>query len=276
VTIYAAANAGPGDPPVTTPTNVYTSKITLTQASNLPTMTNVQDAESGRASFTSGQWVGIYGASLSNTSRAWALSDFTGGVTTGSPLPSKLDGVSVTIAGQAASIYYVSPTQLNVLSPSSLTSGPASVVVTNNGNISATFTATVAQASPSFFYYAAGGNLYPLAVHVSDGALVGDPAVLSGTEKAHPGEVIEVFANGLAPAQGGIIVPVTQFPQQVTITAGTTALVTSAPYLVAAGEFRVNATLPATLASGTYALTMTVPNGSTSTSGVTILLPVGP
>jgi uncharacterized protein (TIGR03437 family) len=150
------------------------------------------------------------------------------------------------------------------------------IVVTNNGSVSSTFTGTVVQSSPSFFYYAGGGNLYPLAVHVSDGALVGDPAVVAGTEKAHPGETLEMFANGLAAATGGVIVPVTQFPQVVSITAGSTALTTSAPYLVSAGEFQVNATLPTGIATGNYTLAMSVPNGSTSTSGVTITLPVGP
>ena len=282
VTLYVAANCGPGDPPVTTPTDVYTSKITLTQATSspVPAITNAQDAESARTSFTSGQWVAIYGTNLANTTRFWANSDFTGGTSTGSPLPSKIDGVSVTIGGQPASVYYVSPTQLNILTASGLTDGPGSVVVTNNGSVSSAFASTIVQSSPSFFYYPAGGNLYPLAVHVSDGALVGDPAVLAGTEKAHPGEVLEMFVNGIAPATGGIIVPVTQFPQQVTITAGsaafTGALTTSAPFLVSAGEFQVNATLPAAIAAGNYTLSMSVPNGSTSTSGVTVTLPVGP
>jgi len=85
-----------------------------------------------------------------------------------------------------------------------------------------------------------------------------------------------VFANGIAAATGGVIVPVTAFTQQVTITAGSTTLGTSAPYLVSAGEFQVNVTLPASIVAGSYPLTMTVPNGSTSTAGVTITLPVGP
>ena len=105
---------------------------------------------------------------------------------------------------------------------------------------------------------------------------MGDPAVVPGTEKAHPGEVLEMYFNGIAASTGGVIVTATQFPQQVTITAGSTALTTSAPYLVSAGEFQVNVTLPASIATGSYVLTMSVPNGSTSTAGVTVLLPVGP
>jgi uncharacterized protein (TIGR03437 family) len=276
ITLYAAANCGPGDPPVTSPTNVYKTQIALTPSAAGPTITNVQDAESARTSITSGQWVAIYGSGLSGTSRFWNNGDFTGGTTTGSPLPTSLDGVSVTIGGQAASVYYISGGQLNVLSPSNLTQGPAQVVVNNNGQMSAAFTTTIVQSSPSFFYYAAGGNLYPLAVHLSDGALVGDPAVLANTEKAHPGEILEVFVNGITAAPGGMIVPVTQYPQPVTMSAGSNTLTTSAPYLVAAGEFQVNVTMPASIATGNYVMNMAVPNGSTSTAGVTVTLPVGP
>lgn len=277
VTLYAAANCGPGDPPVTTPTNVYTTNVSLTQASAAgPTISGVFDAESARPSFASGQWVAIYGSGLANTSRFWTDSDFTGGTSPGSPLPTSLDGVSVTIGGQPAAVYFVSSTQLNVLAPSNLTLGPTQVVVTNNGTAGAAFAATVVSSSPSLFYYGAGGKVYPAAVHL-DGTLVGDPAVQSGSRKAQPGETLEFFANGIAAAQGGIIVPVTTFPQQVSMSAGSTALNASAPVLIFAGEFQVNGTVPSSLAAGDYSLSLSVAGGgSTADAGVTITLPVGP
>src|SRR3569623_1408749 len=154
VTLYAAANCGPGDPPVSTPTNVYKTQLSLTQTSAAgPAISGVFDAESARPSFASGQWVGIYGSGLANATRPWSDSDFTGGTTPGSPLPASLEGVSVTIGGQPAAVYFVSPLQLNVLAPSNLTLGPTQVVVTNNGVPSAAFSATVVSSSPSFFYY---------------------------------------------------------------------------------------------------------------------------
>lgn len=246
-----------------------------------PGINNVQDAESARTSITSGQWAAVYGNSLANTTRTWnANTDFTGGVAPNSPLPLSLDGVSVTVNGVPAGVYFVcntcSPNQVNFVTPSGLTAGSATVVVNNQGSASGGFKTTVVQASPSFFYYPAGSSLYPLAVHISDGKIVGDPAALSTTEKAHPGETIEMFVNGIAPATGGIIVPVTAFTQQVSVSAGATPLSVSAPYLVAAGEFQINVTLPSTLAAGNYTLSMSVPGGSTADSGVTITLPVGP
>ncbi|HVV46197.1 MAG TPA: choice-of-anchor V domain-containing protein [Bryobacteraceae bacterium] len=272
VTLYAAANCGPGDPPVSSPTNVYTANISLTQASAAgPTISGVFDAESARPSFTSGQWVAIYGAGLSNTTRFWGDSDFTGGTSPGSPLPTTLDGVSVTIGGQPAAVYFVSPTQLNVLAPSNLVLGPTQIVVTNNGTASTAFAGAVVSSSPSFFYYAAGGKLYPAAVHLDTHNVVSD------SEPAHPGETLAFFLNGIAPAPGGIIVPVTEFQQLVTISAGGTALTTSAPFLVFAGEFQVNVTLPPSLPAGSQTLSMSVSGGgSTADAGVTVTLPVGP
>jgi len=275
VTLYAAANCGPGDPPVPTPTNVYTTQIKLTEASG-PAISGVFDAESARPSFASGQWVAIYGSGLANTTRFWGDSDFTGGTSPGSPLPTTLDGVSVTIGGQPAAVYFVSSTQLNVLAPSNLTLGPTQVVVTNNGTAGAGFAGTVVSSSPSLFYYGAGGKLYPAAVHL-DGTLVGDPAVQSNSRKAQPGETLEFFANGIAAAQGGIIVPVTAFQQQISMSAGSTPLNASAPVLIFAGEFQVNGTVPASLAPGDYPLSLSVSGGgSTADAGVAITLPVGP
>jgi uncharacterized protein (TIGR03437 family) len=252
----------------------------------VPVINNVQDAESARTSITSGQYVAIYGANLASTTRSWnAAIDFVGGTGAGSPLPTTLDGVSVTVNGVPAAVYFVcsicSPNQINFISPTSLSPGAANVVVSNNSTSSAVFTgSTITAASPSFFIYGAGGNYYPAAVHLN-GALIGDPAVQPGSSKALPGETIIMFANGLAAAPGGVVAPPsTQYPQTVTVTAGTatftTPLTASAPYLVYAGEFQVNVTLPSVIAAGNYQLTLSVPNGSTSTSGITVMLPVGP
>lgn len=79
-----------------------------------------------RASFSSGvpagSWVTLTGTNL----WTWTDADFVG-----NRLPSVLDGVSVKIGGRDASIYFISPTQLNVLAPSNLPPGPAAIEVTN-------------------------------------------------------------------------------------------------------------------------------------------------
>ena len=92
---------------------------------------------------------------------------------------------------------------------------------------------------------------------------------------AHPGELIELFANGLAASTAGVVVGTTTFTSTVTVTAGTYSLAVVGAALVSAGQFQVNVQLPSDIPPGKYALTMAVPNGSTSTAGVTVMLPVG-
>ena len=275
--IYAlrVSGAGIASQPVMVTVSSDLSTVSLIPATT-PTISSVQDAESARASIVSGQWVAIYGSGLGFTTRTWKESDFTGGTGLGAPLPVSLDGNSVTIGGKAAAVYFVSPGQFDVLSPSNLPDGPANVVVTTNGIASAGFTVIVEQASPSFFSYAAGSNLYPAAVHLS-GMLVGDPAVMGASaELAHPGETLLFYASGLGPSPGGVIVAPALFSANVTVTAGSYPLNVLGAALVSAGQFQVNVQLPKDIPAGNYPLTMTVPSGTTQTSGVTVTLPVGP
>ena len=239
-------------------------------------ISNVEDAESARTSVTSGQWSAIYGTSLANTKRFWTNSDFTGGTSPGSPLPSTLDGVGVTIGGASG---------LGVLRQSHPAERAHAIQSAVGARVGCRDEQrcgecgvhhALVQSSPSFFYDGAAGTVYPLAVHLSDGNLVGDPAALSGTEKANPGEILELYANGLAPSPGGVVATVTPFTSAVTVTAGSTSLSVLGAALLYAGEFQVNVQLPSNMPAGNYALSLTVPNGSTSTSGVTVILPVGP
>jgi uncharacterized protein (TIGR03437 family) len=243
---------------------------------SIPVISSVQDAESASTSITSGQYFAIYGSNLAGNTRTWnADTDFTDGVVAGSLLPGNLDGVSVTVNGKAAAVFFTSPGQINAIAPSNLSNGPATVVVSNNLSSSVgSNSATIADSSPSVFYYAAGGKLYPAAVRL-DGKLIGDPSVQPGSVKAKPNDTVLLFVNGIAPASGDAIVTPVGFPQQVTVTAGGNTLAASAPFLVAAGEFQVNVTLPANIAPGDYPLTLSVPGGSTAGNGVTIILPVG-
>ena len=88
-----------------------------------------------------------------------------------------------------------------------------------------------------------------------------------------------MFGNGLTAGPGGVIVSPSAFTGQLSVTgtSGSNSLTANAvAELTYAGEYQVNVTLPANVPSGNYTLTMTVPNGSTSTSGISVILPVGP
>ena len=98
--------------------------------------------------FEAGPWVAIKSNHLANTnpSRIWNSADFAGG-----NLPTSFDGVSVTIDGRPAFVYYISPTQVNVQAPSDTALGTVNVLVDNNGAVSPPATARLQTVAPAFF-----------------------------------------------------------------------------------------------------------------------------
>src|SRR5271168_4418788 len=79
-----------------------------------PTITLVANAEGESPTIAPNTWVEVKGLNLSKAgdSRIWQGSDFVNG-----QLPVSLDGVSVTVGGKSAYVYYISPTQVNILTP---------------------------------------------------------------------------------------------------------------------------------------------------------------
>lgn len=227
-------------------------------------ISSVENAEGGASAIAPNTWVEIDGSALApaGDSRIWQASDFVN-----NQLPTQLDGVSVTVNGKAAYVYYISPTQVNILTPpDALPSGTVPVVVTNNGSGSATFNAQAQSTSPSFFVYSGTG--YVAALH-ANGSLIGPASLYPGSSTAaQPGETVELYANGFGPtsqavvsgseSQGGTLSPM----PDVTI-GGVTATVTFA------GLFQINVTVPSSVGNGDQPLTTTY-NGQSTQSGVLI------
>ena len=102
-------------------------------------------------------FVSIYGTDLAATKRGWGTKDFG---TNGTTLPTSLDGVRVTINGEPAYICYISPIQINLLTPADLTAGGAIAVQVSSGTLtSSTMNVTVQVAAPSFFLFDAAGHV---------------------------------------------------------------------------------------------------------------------
>ncbi len=118
-----------------------------------PTIALVANAEGEVATIAPNTWVEIKGSNVGPTAdtRIWGNSDFVGG-----QLPTSLDGLSVTVNGVPAYIYYISPTQVNILTPPNVISGSVPVQVSDNGVISASFTVQAQAESPSFFIFGGG------------------------------------------------------------------------------------------------------------------------
>jgi uncharacterized protein (TIGR03437 family) len=142
-------------------------------------------------------WIFIKGSNLATTTRIWAEADFAN-----NQMPTQLDGISVTVNGKKAYVYYVSPVQINVLTPPDAMTGPVQVLVIFNGAVSNISTVQAQAQSLSFFEFPVGNLHYVIAQHL-DATTIG-PTSLS-LAPAKPGEIIYVAANGFGPTDVPIV-----------------------------------------------------------------------
>ena len=232
-------------------------------------VTIVANAEGESLTIAPNTWVEIKGSNLAPDTRIWAASDFVN-----NRMPTQLDGVGVTMNGESTFIYYISPSQVNVLTPPDLAAGSVQVKVTSNGAPVASFTAQAQTASPSFFVF--NGGPYVAAVHNANGSLIGPTTLYPGyTTPAQPGETFQLYANGF----GSTNVPVTSgsptqsgtlSPLPVIKIGGVTATVQFAG-LVAVGEYQFNVVVPSSLANGDQSITATY-NGQNTQAGTLITI----
>jgi uncharacterized protein (TIGR03437 family) len=239
-------------------------------APNPPVIGAVLNAGSLAPGVSSSTWITIQGLGLSETTRSWTAADMIE-----NQLPTKLDGVSVTVNGLPAYPSYISPTQLNVLAPNDPTTGPVQVHVTNAQGTSKAFTVTKSDPMPAFL----SNTPYVLATH-ADGTLieVNGPSI-SGPgnfSPAHPGETITIYGTGfgaaLSPAPAGqIIAAPAALANTVSVTiGGVPATVVYAGVLN--GTDQLNVTIPAALPSyGTQSIVASVNGVITQTNLVTLV-----
>ncbi len=224
-----------------------------------------------------GSWAQVKGTDLSSVTRIWDAADFAG---LGNNLPTKLSGIQVMVNNIAAPVYYISPGQISFQVPSGV-SGNASVEVINNGVTSNSLTASASTSSPGIFPVIENGLNYPAGVF-PDGEYVGDPSV-QGFRNAKPGDVIQLYATGLAATPAGVI-PSQQTLSGVTVTIGSTVIPADFAGLVTAGEFQINFTIPQSFANqpaGSYPISLQVAGVSSPTTINTsppeqIVIPIQP
>jgi uncharacterized protein (TIGR03437 family) len=214
------------------------------------TISNVENGASYLPGFSQGSWTTITGGNLSGSTRIWAGSDFNG-----TALPTQLDQVSVTIDNKPAFVYFISPTQINVLAPADATTGPVPVQVTYNGQKSNIVSASESSFSPALFMFSPQGSKYVAAVRYPDGQYIGPTSLYTGlTIPAKAGDIIELYGTGFGPTN-----PPTDFSQTfggapatvntVTATIGGVPATVGFAGLVAPGEYQFNITVP-TVPSG--------------------------
>ena len=237
-------------------------------ASPAPETAIAANAASEQRVIAPNTWVELKGQNLARTgdSRIWGAADFVNG-----RLPTSLDGVSVTVNGKPAFVYYISPTQINILTPPDALPGLAQIVVTSNGTAGNPVNVEAQATSPSFFLF--GGGPYVAATH-ANGSLLGPAALYPGsTSPAKPGETIVLYANGFGPTSVPVVSgSIMQFGVLMTLPAvkigGVAATVTFAG-LASAGEFQFNVVVPPSLSDGDQPITVTY--GGTATPAGSLL-----
>ena len=215
-------------------------------------------------------WITIKGNNLAATARTWQNPDFVNGA-----LPTSLDGVSVTINGKPAYVYFISPGQINVLSPVDATQGPVQVQMSNNGLASGTASITLQAVAPAFFLFSPGGNKYIAATH-ADNSLLGPTTLFAGgaATPAKPGETIVLYATGLGATTPAIpdgklvtsALPLTLLP---IVTIGGAQAKVSFGGLSATGLYQLNVVVPDAAADGDQAVVAQI-GGQSSQTGAFI------
>jgi uncharacterized protein (TIGR03437 family) len=208
ITFYVSGNAANGDL-TERGDHIYNTSYTLTSCSG-NAVTNVLSASAfgGFTSVAPGSWMEVYGCGLSDTTRQWGGSDFQG-----TKAPVSLDNVKVSIGGQQAFVYYISPTQVNAQVPSNVGTGSQPVVVSNGSNSTAARPITVNALQPGLLApdsFVVGGKQYVVA-QFADNSFVLPPNAISGigSRQAKPGETIVIYGVGFGPVQdsGGQDIP---------------------------------------------------------------------
>jgi len=236
--------------------------FTAIAGSTVPVIQAVVSGASFGPKISSGGWATILGINLSTVTEIAS--------TRGTTLPTSLDGVSVTIDGLPAFVYYISPTQINVIVPDDPVVGGVNVQVATDSGKSNIAIADKEDFAPELFLFA---PRYPAAAHM-DGTFLGPPNILAdvATRPAKAGEVVLLFGTGFGPtapfvAAGQIDTTLAPAAQPVSATVGGTPAQVQA-YLIYPGMYQFNLTVP-DLPPGDAQLSLSVV-GSKTQDGVVI------
>ena len=222
----------------------------------------------GFSAVAPGSWLEIHGANLATHTRSWTAADFHG-----SQAPTSLDGIAVTVGGQAAFISYISPNQINAQIPSATGLGSQEIRVVAAGVASNPQTITVNQVQPGLLAPASlmlGDKQYTEALF-PDGTTVALPGAMqsamqgSAARPARPGETMVLYGVGFGPVtpdagagdvvqqDNSLVLPLRVFFGGMPATVSYAGL---APGTV--GLYQFNVVVPNTAASDAVPLTFTL------------------
>jgi uncharacterized protein (TIGR03437 family) len=243
-------------------TFTLTGSGTITQpAAGTPIITSLSTAY-GSTSIAQNTWLEIYGTNLvpSDTPAGGASWSNAPELAQGR-LPTQLDGVSATVNGKPAFIWFFcsaatsavcTSDQINLLTPLDNTVGLVEVVVTNGAVSSAPFTVDMQAISPSFILFDAPGHV---AAEHADFSLLAPASLFPGhSTPAQRGETILLYAVGFGlpanpPVNGSAVQSGPIVPNPACII-GTLPATVAGANLISPGLYQLNVVVPAGAPSG--------------------------
>lgn len=189
--------------------NFKIRKISIPPGPAVRTDNPVLTSFGGKAGFSSNTYVEVYGANFATTQRLWGGNDFNG-----VNAPTSLDGVSVTVNGRPAFIYFISPNQININTPEDTATGPVAIQVRTPLGTSNTVMVNRARLSPTLQtvpQFNVDGKQYVVALTPDFSTFIGRPGLLPGVSfaLAKPGDTVSIYALGCGPTnpptQAGVI-----------------------------------------------------------------------
>jgi len=272
IDVNIAAVAGNGTDQ-TSGGNVYTNHYTLAiPVANQPAIASggVVNGASYQPAIAPNTWVSIQGTNLANTT---ATASWNKNV----PLATSLADVSVTIGGTPVYIDYVSPTQVNVLTPTTLVAGSNLDVQLVNNSLNSTQGSVTAQAeAPAIFEWK---SKYAVATR-TDFSYVGPTGLFPNvtTTPAKAGDAIILWMTGLGttnpPLPEDALTPTLGGPYSVIHTPRVTIGGIGAQLIGAAlapgyaGLYQVAFTVPDGLTNGDQLISVASGSYSSPTAGV--------
>ena len=246
--------------------------VTLVVQSPQPTITGA-GVSGGGANIAQNAWIEIYGSDLAPGSVGAGLTWSSAPSFATGQMPTSLGGVSVTVNGKPAYVYFVSAAQVNVLTPLDSTIGSVAIEVNNGSATSAAFTANLQAAAPGFLRFSDG--IHIAALHANYTYL--GPASMSVPgytfTPAAPGETILLFGDGfglpVSTLTAGSAVQTGPLPTLPQVTIGGTAADVQWAGLISPGLYQINVLVPSNAASGDNQVIATYA-GASSPSGAMI------
>jgi uncharacterized protein (TIGR03437 family) len=179
------------------------------------------------------------------------------------------------VNGEPAYLSYVSPIQINLLTPADLpSSGQITLQISNNGLTSSTLNIATQAVAPSFYLF--NSDKYIAAVHANY-SLIGPTTLFpNSSTPAAPGETIVLYGNGFGttspPVPGGQMVSTAAtLVTTPTILFNNVAAKVVYAGLVGAGLYQFNVIVPAGLPDGDAAVVAQT-LGSSSPAGALITI----